>query len=606
MPTVEILNIGPVDFPDTMSANDINLAIRKITNPTAQTQQKNSLGIPVGENEQIMPVPPEQKRSLGDYVKPIAEIPATMLSNAALAIPSAFADPKNPTALMDKYSYKPESPVTKDILGGMADALRYVPPYIGTGLLPTLGKNTQLLKQPTEIATQAVTQPVAQQLAQALRKEPVSSMSGVGAADVPKVLQRIETAQNLRVPVPVTKGNVTRELGQQAFEAETPKNYPEISKPLVQRTLDQNEKMLQNFDAYVDATGSQSAGPFNLRAVGKVVDKALVNSANDAWKKTGDAYTLAREAGEMQAPVNYQPLQQYIKQFENRPTLKSDLASIINIVDDEIKINDPKKTGKMSINQLEDIYELINKSYDPSSPSATYAKEMKKLINGAMEGQGGELYQKARQLRTKYANEFENVGFVDKLLRTKPNTKDRAVAFEDVFDHSIMKGSLDDVMAVGRALKKAGPDGQQAWKELQGQTIEQLKSTVTKNIKQDQNGNKIISPSQFDSFVRELDQDGKLDYLFGKSGANEIRDLRDTALTIYNPVPGAVNYPNTSSAIIRGLDSLNKSMLGAIPGVKSVTKNLAESSKERIIKKQIEESINFDPKKLAEQLRKEQ
>ena len=431
-------------------------------------------------------------------------------------------------------------------------------------------------------------------------------MSGVGAAEVPKVMQRVETAQNLRVPVSITKGQATRELGQQAFEAETPKTYPEIGKPLVQKSLEQNDKILQNFDAFVDATGAKDVGPFNLRAVGKVVDKALVDSANKAWKETGNAYALAREAGEMQAPVNYQPLQTYINQFENRPTLKGDLAKIISIVEDEIKINDPKKTGQMSINQLEDIYELINKSYDPNTPSAGYAKEMKKLINNSMEGQGGELYQKARQLRTKYANEFENVGFVDKLLRTKPNTKDRAVAFEDVFDHSIMKGSLDDVMAVGRALKKAGPEGQQAWKELQGQTIEQLKSTVTKNVKQDQLGNKIVSPSQFDSFVRELDQDGKLEYLFGKSGANEIRDLRDTALTVYNPVPGSVNYSNSSSAIIRGLDAINKSVIGKIPVVGKVTQYSANKAKENALKKQVEESINFDPKRLAEQLRKEQ
>jgi hypothetical protein len=585
----------------------IAIAQAKMRMAQASGMETNSLGIPVGEGERIMPVPQEQSRSIGDYIKPIVEVPATMLSNAALAIPSAFANPKQPTALMEKYSYKPESPVTKDILGGMADALRYAPPYVGSGLLPTLGRNANLLKQPTEISTQSIAQPVTQQLAQALRKEPtVSIMSGVGAAEVPKAMQRIETAQNLRVPVPLTKGQVTRELGQQAFEAETPKTYPEIGKPLVQKSLEQNDKMLQNFDAFVDATGAKDVGPFNLRAVGKVVDKALVDSANKAWKETSDAYALAREAGEMQAPVNYQPLQQYIDKFKERKTLKKNLAEIIGIVEDEIKINDPKKTGQMSINQLEDIYEVINKSYDPSTPSATYAINMKKLINNSMEGQGGELYQKARQLRTKYANEFENVGFVVKLLRTKPNTKDRAVAFEDVFDHSIMKGSLDDVMAVGRALKKAGPEGQQAWKELQGQTIEQLKSTVTKNVKQDQLGNKIVSPSQFDSFVRELDQDGKLEYLFGKSGANEIRDLRDTALTVYNSVPGAVNYPNTSSALIRGLDAINKSYLSAIPGVKSVTKNLAESAKEKAIKKQVEESINFDPKRLAEQLRKEQ
>ena len=597
MPVIEIPNVGNIEFPDSMSRDDISIAIRKITKAPTQT---NKLGVPVGEGERIMQPEPQQPRKLMDYISPIAEVPATLASGAALALPSPFVNPQKPLEFAGKYAYKPQSPVSQDILSTMGKAVEGLPPYLGGGLLQSIAKGGKLLQAPTQMAVE----PQVQRMAQALRSEPTSTMSGVGAAEVPKVIQRSEMAQNLRVPVPLTKGQMTRDLGQQAFEAETPKNYPEIAQPLVKKGLEQNEKMLQNFDAFVDATGAQTAGQFGLRPVGKVVDKALVNYANDAWKKTGDAYTLARESGEMQSLINYQPLQQYINQFQNRPTLKSDLAKIIGIVEDEIKINDPKKTGKMSINQLEDIYELINKTYDPETASATYAVEMKKLINNAMEGQGGELYQKARQLRTKYANEFENVGYVDKLLRKKPGTKDRAVAFEDIFDHAIMKGSLDDVMAVGRTLKKAGPEGQQAWKELQGQTIEELKSSVTKNIKTDAQGNRIVSPARFDSFVRELDQDGKLDYLFGKPGAQEIRNLRDTSLTIYNKVDGAVNYSNSASAFIRTLDTIAKKTK-KIPLIGGATDFAATTAMERALKKQVEESINFDPKKLAEQLRKE-
>jgi len=579
----------------------IAIAEAKMRMAQAGIKETNKLGVPVGEGERIMQPEPQQPRKLMDYISPIVEVPATLASGAALALPSPFVNPQKPLEFAGKYAYKPQSPVSQDILNTMGKAVEGLPPYLGGGLLQSIAKGGKLLQAPTQMAVE----PQIQRMAQALRTEPTSTMSGVGAAEVPKAIQRAEMAQNLRVPVPLTKGQMTRDLGQQAFEAETPKNYPELAQPLVKKGLEQNEKMLQNFDAFVDATGAQTANEFGLRPVGKVVDKALVNYANDAWKKTGDAYTLAREAGEMQSPVNYQPLQQYINQFQDRPTLKGDLAKIIGIVEDEIKINDPKKTGQMSINQLEDIYELINKTYDPETASATYAVAMKKLINNAMEGQGGELYQKARQLRTKYANEFENVGYVDKLLRNKPGTKDRAVAFADIFDHAIMKGSLDDVMAIGRTLKKAGPEGQQAFKELQGQTIQELKSSVTKNIKTDAQGNRIVSPARFDSFVKELDQDGKLDYLFGKSGAQEIRDLRDTALTIYNPVAGAVNYSNTASATIRGLDAIAKGTK-QIPLIGGATKFAATTAKERALKKQIEESINFDPKKLAEQLRKEQ
>jgi hypothetical protein len=225
---------------------------------------------------------------------------------------------------------------------------------------------------------------------------------------------------------------------------------------------------------------------------------------------------------------------------------------------------------------------------------------MKNIINQMTEGQGGELYQEARKLRTKFGREFENVGYVDKLLRTKPNSTDRAVAFEDVFDHAILNGSLDDVRAIGMTLKKAGPEGQQAFKELQGQTIQYMKDQVSKSVDVDSFGNPVVSPAKFKSVVTQLDQDGKLDYIFGKAGAQEIRDLLETTINVNAPLKGAANYSNTSSAIIGALDKI-----GAIriPGVSNVAKFAAEKGKEATLKKQIEESIKYTPEDMAKALK---
>jgi recombination DNA repair RAD52 pathway protein len=173
-----------------------------------------------------------------------------------------------------------------------------------------------------------------------------------------------------------------------------------------------------------------------------------------------------------------------------------------------------------------------------------------------------------------------------------------------VFAHSILNGSQQDVRNIGITLKKAGAEGQQAWKELQGQTIQYLKDQVTKSVNIDSAGTPIVSPKAFKDAVNSLDQDGKLDYLYGKKGAQEIRDLLET-VTFTTKVKGAENTSGTTSAAIRALDAISKSPLGAIPFVKSISKNLAENAQEKIIKKQVEESINFDPNKLAEQLRKE-
>jgi len=231
-------------------------------------------------------------------------------------------------------------------------------------------------------------------------------------------------------------------------------------------------------------------------------------------------------------------------------------------------------------------------------------KQIKYQIDATTVGKGGDLYQQARKLRENYAREFENVGFVDKLLSKKAGTSDRAVALEDVFDHSIMKGSLDDVRSIGRTLKKAGPEGEQAWRELQGQTIEQMKAAVTKNIQRDEAGNPIVSPRQLDSFVKNLDADGKLDYLFGKKGAQEIRDLRDTAITVYSPVAG-INQSNTASALTQALDRIRGSALSKLPmGVGSLYEVGAEMAEKKKLGKQVKQSLEFTPEDLAKELRK--
>lgn len=187
----------------------------------------NRLGVPVGEGERIMLPEPQQPRKLMDYISPIVEVPATLASGAALALPSPFVNPQKPLEFAGKYAYKPQSPVSQDILSTMGKAVEGLPPYLGGGLLQSIAKGGKLLQAPTQMGVESQ----AQRLAQTLRGQPTSTMSGVGAAEVPKVIQRSELAQNLRVPVPTTKGDVTRDLGQQAFEAETVKNFPEIGRP---------------------------------------------------------------------------------------------------------------------------------------------------------------------------------------------------------------------------------------------------------------------------------------------------------------------------------------------------------------------------------------
>jgi len=560
------------------------------------------------------PVTEEPKRTMMDRVKALYQVPLTV-GSAAVAGPvsSAYGVYKSATSpefgtqqgvqvgqqaqsdLAKRMTYTPTSPVAQEFLqdvSQVAEAAKLPPIIPTTGMIPSYARMAQA-------ATPQIREGV-QTMPQMLRRQPQSTMAGVGSAATPEEVSRVQMAQQLRVPVPLSKGQATRDLAQQQFEIETAKNYPEtVGKPLIKAQADRNDAILQNFDAFIDDIGKQT---FGLEPTGRVVVEALNKDAQRAKAKINETYKLAREQGETEQPVTYAPLRTFIE--EQTPTVRSKIAPVLDVVNEQLSKNDPKGTGQITINALEDIYALINKMYEPGTPNATYGRDLRNIINTITEGQGGKLYQEARSLRQEYAKNFENIGAVDRLLRTKPNSTDRLVAFEDVFQKSIINGSLDDVKNLGIALDRSGPQGKQAFKELQGQTIEYLKDQVTKSIDTDIYGNPVVSPAKFKSAVRLLDQDGKLDYLFGKKGAQEIRDLMETTILVNAPLKGAANYSNTSSALIRALDRVGVGLLGKIPLIGPATEYSFEKLKQRQMKKQVKESINYSPTKMAEELKK--
>ena len=547
-----------------------------------------------------VPNPPivKPKRTMMENVQALYEVPATMLSGTALTVPSAVSalvTGEAPMAMAQRNMFQPRSGTSQDVLQSIGSAFEAskLPPVMPTGMLPSYARMVQGTPPQARQMGQAV-QEAGPRIAQALRKEPQPTMSGVGAAQTPEAVVRSQMAEQLRVPIKLTKGQATRELGQQQFEIETAKTYPQdVGKPIIQAKLDQNQRILSNFDAFIEPLGAKTAAPMNLYEVGKVVDSAVVKRANEAKKKIRDAYKLADEAGETQELIDVRPLQTYLNGLE---------AEAINapiIISAKMKLDTLAPNGQVSINQLEEVRKMVGRLSGSTPTNGEFGREITKLIDASTEGKGGNLYQDARKLRANYAREFENVGVVDKLLSKKAGTTDRAVALEDVFNHAILKGSLDDVKAISRTLKRAGPEGQQAFRELLAQTLEHMREGITKNIQRDANNNPIVSAKQFDTIVRNLDASGKLDYLFTKKGAEEIRNLRDTAITVYD-VPQGINTSNTSSALTKVFDKLLQKIPFAGPMVEAGTEALEKQK----LSKQVKEAVNYSPSKMAEELKK--
>jgi hypothetical protein len=418
-------------------------------------------------------------------------------------------------------------------------------------------------------------------------------MSGAGAAEVPLAAQRVEMARQLRVPIDLSKGQATRSLADQQFEAETMKTYPaDIGRPLIAAQELRNTKIGQNLDAYIDATGAQVANPFYLRPTGEAVDTALRETANKSKNAYKSAYTTARASEEGQQKVNVQGI------IDQLSTLEPEAVNAPVINSAKMKLEQLSKNGEMTLNEIEEVRKMVNRLSGDSPSNMSFGGDIKKMIDGVTENAGGDLFKEARRLRTKFANEFENIGLINDLLSKKPKSNDRVVALEKVFDKAVMQSDLDSLKSLGRTLKKT-PNGQQAFKELQGQTIENIRNAITANIQTDSLGQRNFNPKQFDTIVKNLDKSGKLDYMFGKSGAQEIRNLRDTAITINSPVAG-INQSNTASA----MDKVLNKLINRIPLVGPMVEVGSEALEKQKLTKQVQESLNFTPEKMAEELRK--
>ncbi len=250
------------------------------------------------------------------------------------------------------------------------------------------------------------------------------------------------------------------------------------------------------------------------------------------------------------------------------------------------------KSKPVSINDLEAIRKAASNLGDDSS-NGHYMSEVKKVIDQMTEGVGGKEYKKARDLRIAYRNEFEDQAAINRLISTKPGTRDRAVAYEDVFNHSILKGSLDDVQNVAKTLKSAGAEGEQAWKELQGQTIQHLKDEITKNVATDIKGNRVVSAARLDRLVSEMDKDGKLDFIFGKKGGQQIRDVNDLAKDVFTAPPGSVNTSNTASILIGLLDTAVSGVSGVPLPIGSAINYGVRKVKSKALEKRVGQALNY-------------
>jgi len=491
---------------------------------------------------------------------------------------------------MKSVQYQPRTQTAREALGAVGEFLQplsALPPTLGATGTSLNALAVPAMQQTSAMARQASV-PAANALANVVRREQAPAMQGMGAAKTAEDLMREQRLEQFGIRA--TAGERSKNLAQQQFESEVQRGAltgisedtkTKLTEKMRGFKVSQKEDILNQFERMTEEVGGK-VDRTTPRAVGNIVDKTISDLYTKKFNAYKEKYKLADESGETLEQVPYQALLDYIG--TKSTTRREKLDPILNDVAELLAMNDPQKTGTISIRNLEDIFQVVGTAKD--SPSA---KTLKDLITQIGDSAGGKLYQEARQARKQLAKEFEDVSRVDKLLGTKAGYKDRRVALDDVYNHIVVDGSLEEMRTVTQLLKKGGPEGQQAYKELQGYTIQRMKDLLLK--KGDETD--AILLNNFNNFVTQLDREDKLAYMFGKTGRDKLLDLRQTIKDVMVKEPGAVNYPNTGGVVLRGLETLLKLPV-KVPG----TKTAAEWARERQYTKQLEEALK-QPNKLA-------
>lgn len=630
---------GDVNAARTLAAAVNKERERRVSTPEGSSQSLIEQ-IPDGQNFQVPgTVPEKQEPSMSDEVVGLGEAGLTMLTGGTAGMVGmvggalkAIAQQmlsgefgQNPKAVeraaqegAQALTYAPRTAEGQENVEAVGDVLSLFPPVVPA--LPQLPaasagarsgvvasrqvvqSGAQTAKQLAQQAYQAIPENLKESAStrvQAVRDKltpaPKVQPGSAGAAGTGQANVREQLAGELPVPIKLTKGDKTRDFAQQQFEREIAKN-PEIGEPIRQRRAEQNLKIQQNLDSFIDETGSEIT---TLRGVGEIVDESLRKRAARDKTQIRALYKEAEKSGEMAQPANLSEVANYLNKnraarSENGIMTKTQRQLDTLEVSNGSFENGSLQLRPLTLGQAEALRRFINKNVNKTdSNDIRVASELKDLIDGATERLGGNKYKAARAARARYANNYENIGLIDDLLRTKKGTTDRAVALEDVLRKSVLESStsLDTLKQMRRLLQTEGETGKQAWKEIQGNTLRYIQDKALQSVSTDSQGNRMVSATQLSKAVNQLDRSGKLEFLYGKKGAEMLRILTEVAADIMTAPPGSVNSSNTASMLAAFAD-LALSAGSGIPAPLATTIRIGSKQiKDRKLKARVKDAL---------------
>jgi hypothetical protein len=305
----------------------------------------------------------------------------------------------------------------------------------------------------------------------------------------------------------------------------------------------------------------------------KLID-ALASGYAGAKAKTSAAYKKAETAGELQVPTSITSVADYLNQ--NRP--EATVAPILKVAKEKglslgifTELDDGTLQAQPStLADVELLRKSINKSIGIDPTNRNFGKELKDAIDLSTEGLGGEAYKQARALRRQQAIKYEGRAIVANLLTKVRGRDDPKVEASQAFQKSILGATPEEITFLRRVLFTSGKDGQQAFRELQGATIDYLRREAVKGGRTDTQGREVIDTGAVRRATESLDANGRLEIMLGKKGAQNIRDVNEVLSYINTVPPGTlINNSGTAATLMQNFaaGSAEMALTGFFTGV---------------------------------------
>jgi hypothetical protein len=388
-------------------------------------------------------------------------------------------------------------------------------------------------------------------LSDSLKAKLTSVAQGAGQLEEldPAALAREAKLQSLPVPVPATRGQLTRD--PVALRNEGNVSTTSAGAPIRDVHLAANQALLDNLDVLkgkVTGTGETASTATTPEQVGANVQGAARGKLELAKAKVKQLYTAADTAGETLQKVDITPLDELIRKTPDQ--------SHYGYAKSWIDQNTDGPGSGISIRDLEDLRKSAVAKASNGGEDAYYAGKLIESIDKATDGAGGKLYQAARAARKAQGTEFQEQGAVADLVDNSSRT-DRTTALENT-TKTITSGSLEDVRNIKRTLLTGGDEttrtaGRQAWRDVRAQVIQGIKDDATKSVATNVDGSPNLTAA---GLKRAVDRYGsaKLDEIFGPGTTRQIYKIVDAAQDVKTLPPSKEVGSSTLANVLAFLE----------------------------------------------------